>query len=103
VVQEISLSPCVKGQSWGFKPGIVWVNNGCRARFFGLDRAPETLTCRSENYGYRYCPYLGGRGGSIDVTQRISAAECKPYIDFGADDTGIWVNNGCGAVFEIYR
>ncbi len=33
VAQQISQSACVEGRSWGQKPGVIWVNNGCRARF----------------------------------------------------------------------
>jgi len=33
ITQQISASNCIKGQSWGEKPGAIWVNHGCRARF----------------------------------------------------------------------
>jgi len=33
MVQQISNSPCIEGQTWGADQGSIWVSQGCRAVF----------------------------------------------------------------------
>ena len=33
LVNQTSSSPCIRGRSWGFDNGGVWVNNGCSGQF----------------------------------------------------------------------
>jgi hypothetical protein len=30
---QLSRSACVRGQTWGIRRGVIWVDNGCRASF----------------------------------------------------------------------
>jgi hypothetical protein len=31
--RELSRAACIRGSDWGYRPGFVWVTNGCRAQF----------------------------------------------------------------------
>ena len=33
MIRQLSGSPCVEGQTWGWSRDGVWVNDGCRAEF----------------------------------------------------------------------
>ena len=33
IVDHKSDTQCVEGRNWGSRPGLIWVDNGCRARF----------------------------------------------------------------------
>lgn len=33
LLEQLSGSSCVENRSWGYRPSMVWVSNGCRARF----------------------------------------------------------------------
>ena len=33
MVRQLSRSPCIEGQSWGWERNGIWVSNGCRAEF----------------------------------------------------------------------
>ena len=33
MVRQLSRSPCIEGQSWGWDRNGIWVGNGCRAQF----------------------------------------------------------------------
>jgi hypothetical protein len=33
IVRQLSNSPCIEGQSWGYNDQAVWVRDGCRAEF----------------------------------------------------------------------
>lgn len=33
IVQQRSKRSCVRGRTWGYERGIIWVDNGCRAVF----------------------------------------------------------------------
>ena len=33
MTRQISGSPCIQGQTWGFDDRGVWVDRGCRAEF----------------------------------------------------------------------
>ena len=33
IVRQMSDTRCVEGRNWGSRPGLIWVDQGCRARF----------------------------------------------------------------------
>ncbi|MBE9223971.1 DUF3011 domain-containing protein [Phormidium sp. LEGE 05292] len=54
----LSRTPCIRGRDWDYRPGFVWVTNGCRAQFrsggswFDRDRSefPEQICVEEEVY-----------------------------------------------------
>jgi hypothetical protein len=68
-------------------------------------RRQRTITCESQRGRYAYC--RTGTRGRVRIERRLSDAPCRQYDTWGADGdgSGIWVADGCRAVFvvEAYR
>lgn len=102
---------CVYGQTWGFNaPNIVWVDHGCRAEFrvreYYVPPQPLQITCSSEGYRYNSCSIMVGRG-SVRLVEQLSyptsqGGMCVYGQTWGYDQTRIWVDHGCRAVFQVY-
>ena len=61
----------------------------------------RTVRCESQSDRYAYCPtYTNGR---VQLQQQLSNARCQPYDTWGTDGdgSGIWVRNGCRAIFVV--
>jgi hypothetical protein len=109
--RQISGSPCVQGQTWGYDRRGVWVDRGCRAEFFtggggGMGggrpgRGPaQIITCSSNDGRRNYCP---ASGNNIVMTRQISGSECRRGYSWGVDRRGLWVDKGCRAEFQAGR
>ena len=121
--QQRSGSPCREGYSWGSDDKVIWVDHGCRADFAveggqgGGDRTPFgdtqfgrsdylggqdlVISCSSDDMHRHYCP-ADTRGGVQLVRQR-SGSSCRQGRSWGYDRSGIWVDHGCRADFQINR
>lgn len=60
-------------------------------------RAGE-LECRSSGYHYQYC--RADTHNNVQLAQQLSRAPCRQGRDWGYDPRGIWVDNGCAAMFN---
>lgn len=64
--------------------------------------ADGQLECTSQGYRYNYCRV--DTGGIVRLAHRQSKASCELGRSWGYDPRGIWVDNGCSAIFEYdYR
>ncbi|MEM9233090.1 MAG: DUF3011 domain-containing protein [Pseudomonadota bacterium] len=118
-ISSRSSGRCRIGRDWGVEPRAVWVDNGCRATFvvetyregrdysrrdrdddYRRDRYGETksLYCRSPSYD-RYTCRIDERFDNVRLVDRRSKAQCRYDRDWGVSRNGIWVQNGCRAVF----
>ncbi len=114
ITEQLSDSACVRGRSWGEKPGAIWVSRGCRARFgvvggrrYG-ERDGDRGWVRDTNYAVN-CDSVDGRRtvctwdnryGTPRMVQQISSSACIEGRDWGYDvNGGLWVNSGCRARF----
>ena len=61
--------------------------------------ASYTLTCASYGNRYRYCS--GNTNGQVRLVERLSGYGCYQGRDWGYDNNGVWVSNGCSARFEV--
>lgn len=59
----------------------------------------ETVTCSSDGHDHKYCS-ADTRDGVVLVDQ-LSRAGCWKGDTWGYDRRGIWVANGCRAVFRV--
>lgn len=114
---------CTQGQTWGFTPRGIWVNNGCRGIFAvvggrpgggrpgggpgpggsGFPDAPipgaggRFIVCESWQFQPQRC--------ATDVFQRprveVIAGTCVEGQTWGWDRGGVWVNGGCRARFRF--
>ena len=58
------------------------------------------VTCESDNFRFNQCP-VDTRGGVRLAEQLSSNAQCVYNQTWGYDRSGIWVNSGCRARFEV--
>ncbi len=117
VARQWSTTKCVRGENWGYRDGMIWVDEGCRADFnivpstFGMtssarvrtdDRGrmiSQTVLCESVDGGRRHC--AADTSGGVKLTKRISKSACDFKNDWGWDGNGVWVAHGCRAEFEV--
>lgn len=68
---------------------------------FALPGAAEadTVTCESQHNNYRHCPAYT-RGG-VTLQTQLSHSGCYQGNTWGYDNRGVWVSNGCRAVFRV--
>ncbi|SRR5579883_11563 len=115
IVQQISNSACVRGQTWGFDRGGIWVAQGCRARFApagfgggGWYPPPNwnrqiVLDCGSGQYRYGFCQVDVGRHGRVYLRQQLSRAACIEGQTWGWNRAGVWTDRGCTGRFVVDR
>ena len=126
--QQRGDSPCREGYSWGSDGKLIWVDHGCRADFaveggrgggevqpeqdFAWTRnsyagAPSTsgqnqvVSCSSDDNHRHYCP-ADTRGG-VQLLKQRSESACRQGRSWGYDRSGIWVDHGCRADFQLLR
>ncbi len=105
ITQQISQSACIEGQSWGQRPGYIWVNRGCRARFgivrTSSDNYPDNnriVVCQSNRNRYREC--LTGFRGRVELVRRLNNSKaCIAGRSWGQREGMVWVSRGCRAQF----
>ena len=100
---QLSQAPCIEGQSWGQRPGIIWVNRGCRARFGIVRTTPppvaRTVVCQSFRGRYREC--ATGFRGRVRLVERLpNSGACIEGRSWGQREGIVWVRRGCRARFE---
>ncbi len=61
----------------------------------------DHVTCESRDNRRNYCP-ANLRHASVDIDRQLSNTACRFGRNWGWDRNGIWVNDGCRAVFAIH-
>ncbi len=115
LVEQLSRSQCVEGQTWGVNRRGLWVNQGCRGNFASVVQrqprrrggyiAPQqpagtVIRCESHDQRQAYCalPFRG----RVRLINQVSRAACTEGYSWGFDRRGVWVSQGCRADFEVY-
>jgi hypothetical protein len=111
--QQMSQTRCVRGQTWGFDRGSIWVDRGCRGQFTDVRPAwggpppgrpgPVRIRCESGGGNYQFCPARLGRGDVVRIDRQLSSARCQQGDSWGWRPDGVWVNRGCRADFIVDR
>lgn len=113
LVRQVSKSPCVRGSSWGYDRGGIWVSQGCRGEFatgygndggyngggYGGNYGGNTLRCESIDNRTRECP-ADTRGG-VRLVRRLSKSPCEEGRNWGYHRDRVWVSGGCRAEFLL--
>lgn len=107
VNQQLSDNPCVMGRSWGVSSdrNEIWVDDGCRAEFqvggttVTASALGHSVICESQNNGRSDCPVDTSYG--VQLVRQISENGCVRGSDWGFNERGIWVDNGCRAEFVV--
>jgi len=129
--QQTSSAACTQNQTWGYDDEGIWVSSGCGGVFavnpantgynngngdhnggYGRhhdngqyatgDVNGQTVRCDSNGYNAdrQYCP-VDARGG-VRMAREYSNNVCRQGSNWGYDNGGIWVSNGCSADFQTY-
>ncbi len=59
------------------------------------------ITCESNHFKYRYCGFQSGRSPKIRLKVELSRSSCHRGRTWGYDNNGVWVDDGCRAVFSV--
>jgi hypothetical protein len=120
MVRQLSDTQCVRGMNWGMDRNGIWVDRGCAGRFvagghssrpgYGGGWYPPSgwdqrfqIRCDSNDYQYNFCAVDLGGGGRAYVERQISGSPCIEGQTWGWNRAGVWVVQGCAAVFTIDR
>ena len=107
LVRQLSDARCVEGRNWGSRPGVVWVDNGCRGRFsvarqawptWNNSRGQREVLCESKDERYRQCN--ADFRGRARISRQLSDNACIEGRSWGQSQGLIWVSRGCRARFE---
>ena len=129
LIRQRSGSPCIQGRTWGFDRSGIWVDRGCRADFELGDRRDrrdrdrdwdrdrdrdrdydrdrdrgryvQTFYCESGDGKRHWCSE--GIGGDVRLIRQRSGSPCIQGRTWGRDRSGVWVDRGCRADFEVRR
>jgi hypothetical protein len=109
-LRQISRTQCVQGNNWGFDDRGVWVDQGCRADFVfaagryagpgGAGGSQQVIGCASRDGRRANCP-ADLRGYTLANVRQQSRTQCVLGQNFGYDDRGVWVDQGCRAEFAF--
>lgn len=88
-----------RGGNYGYDYGYNH-NYQPNAYHSGFDSS-DHVTCESRDNRYTRCP-ANLRHAEVDIERQLSNTYCRLGQNWGWDAGGIWVNDGCRAVFSIY-
>ncbi len=104
--RELSNRRCREDVTYGTRNGVIWVTDGCRARFIrqrgnaggsgGIGN--RTIDCRSDAGRRNECSL--GHGYVALLVQDLSNGRCRRDATWGTRNGVVWVSNGCSARFE---
>lgn len=115
LIRQTSKTTCIEGSNWGVRRGYVWVDRGCGGWFAevrgggggwdgggrpGHGGGGYDITCKSRDYRRTHCGADIGRGG-VEIVDQLSDSPCREGRTWGWDRGGIWVDQGCEAVFRV--
>jgi len=119
MVNQRSGSPCIEGQTWGSNRNGIWVDKGCRADFRlgggyhggggggypggggGYPPSGGQITCSSDDGKRNFCN--ADTSGGVRMINQRSGSPCVQGQTWGFNKSGIWVDRGCRADFQLGR
>ena len=112
LVQETGPVRCVRGYSWDYDDGEIWVDHGCAAEFALTSRAPvsweeeevptgaQLFACMAANTPEAvYCAEMPDL--SAELVRQRGDAKCLEGKTWGVDSRGLWLAKGCAADFVV--
>ncbi len=123
LVQQMSRSACIEGQTWGSDPYSVWIKGGCRGNFgnardYRYGWRDRGRYDRDDRYGRDddrggqevYCASNDRRGTRCQMpwrysvlSRQMSDAACIEGQTWGSDPYSVWVKGGCRGQFRDAR
>ena len=107
LVSEVGIFHCRPNDTYGIKPGYVWVERGCRGVFEVTRRGASggngvtttRIVCQSQGTQRQQCAIAGVT--SVRLIKQYSVNPCRLNETFGIGSGHIWVTNGCRGEFEV--
>ena len=120
LVNQLSGTACIEGQTWGADQRGLWVRGGCRGEFetgrsagYGqghdgglpIDRPGHgdgqgRVICESRDDRYHHCPANIRR--EAQLVRQLSSSRCVYNRSWGFDRNGVWVDRGCRGEFAVF-
>ena len=118
--KQKSNSPCILGETFGYRGASIWVTEGCSGEFdvvsvaasesaadtspfFGGGTKKEKVKCRSKDFKLKTCR-VDGPIETLRVSKQKSNSPCIEGKSYGFKGDTIWVDKGCYAEFKVrYR
>ncbi len=100
--KQLSKSACIEGRTWGQSGTMIWVNDGCRARFLVYPLPSWTtysMRCDSIKGRRKNCSVKSG--AEVRLLKKESRTGCEQGRSWGHYGDILWVDDGCRAVFEV--
>jgi hypothetical protein len=82
------------------KSTMIVASVGCLG-LVALAMASQRVKVESPDGRYRKYKVNISSGNTVRLVRQLSSSDCRKDRDWGWDRTGIWVDNGCRAEFEI--
>jgi len=67
----------------------------------GTEASANKLTCASDNHNFSRCSLPGANDLYVEMIHQLSHSPCERGYTWGADSDGIWVDQGCRAIFKF--
>ena len=108
LLQETGSARCIRGYSWDYEGGEIWVDNRCAAVFaltshppiaWQEERVPAGTYLISCAAGAETAYCVQAPQVSAELVRRTSDARCVEEKSWGVDERGLWLANGCAADF----
>jgi hypothetical protein len=118
LINQLSDTTCIEGQTWGADRRGVWVRGGRRGEFalgrggYGYDgpglpidrggprHSGGTVICESRDKRYHRCDTR--IRGEVRLVRQLSDSHCVYNRSWGYDRGGVWVDRGCRGEFAVY-
>jgi len=110
--RQISSSACLRGRTWGFDRGGIWVSDGCQGDFAvgggwdaGAPPPPSVFVpgrrIRCESFNSRTVRCDADTRGGVRLVAQLSNSGCYQGRSWGWERGFVWVANGCRADFQV--
>jgi DUF3011 family protein len=92
------LVPTPSMAQWSYTPGYGY-DYPYRDRDYNRAWQQRVVRCESDNYGFRQCPVP--TNGQVRLVRQLSDTPCRRGQNWGYNQRGIWVDNGCAGEFRV--
>lgn len=121
--RQLSRGACIAGRTWGYEPGFIWVDRGCRGEFeigrggygppgfgqpgygepnWGIGSDEFLIRCESIDQRQAFCPFDVGRA-NVTLERQLSRGACSLGRTWNFNPRGIYVSGGCRGEFRVDR
>ena len=111
LLQDVGRVRCIRGYTWDYGDGEVWVEGCCAGVFALASRAPMAwqeeqvpqgeylISCEAPAGRAVYCEEMPQ--ATAELVRQTGDARCVEEKSWGVDVRGLWVANACAADFLV--